>query len=592
MSDINKYDYKDLTPFKWFVLENFPFIEADFDAITNYQLFCKVVEYLNKTIESVNNIGNTVEEFTEKFINLKNFVDNYFENLDVQEEINNKLDQMVEDGTFEKILQEYINKSILIYNTITEMKADSFLKAGMYCKTKGLNNINDGGEAYYLIKEEVPNFYYETLNNGFYAELIVENFINLASIDGLDIAEKINNLRPYMREFKYKKIKLPSANNNNNACYIDTDNRAFWKTTNPIVLDDNYNCCEFEIFDRIVGVNNMESILEIGGSRKPENIRFIGFLELLALPSVTIINGLYLKNGARVYFDTLLVNYCSNGVNLGEAQNSVQPVSIIAEHISIGYYKSNGIFADSNLPIEIIVNICSLQNPIANNTYGLNLNGIINNCSIQLLEILRNLGNKIETAIKMSNTYTSRLCDFVINYFSSEGTKDLLDLSKTSLTINYLSTSADENHLISAKNTTNLKINNYKSYIQPRVETDNASIIQINTTTLQTLANTSGSNILVNNISYNSSIKNGSFIYNSLNDTLAIRVNNKNYNVLQKFYESIITDVSQLPTPTYALRGKMVFLQNSGSNLDKVYVCVRTPNTTLAWKELQFVETS
>ena len=51
MADINvnnNYtDVKNLTPFKLCVLQNFPFIEADFDARTNYQLLCKVVEYLN-----------------------------------------------------------------------------------------------------------------------------------------------------------------------------------------------------------------------------------------------------------------------------------------------------------------------------------------------------------------------------------------------------------------------------------------------------------------------------------------------------------------------------------------------------------------
>ena len=54
------YDYKYLTPFKWFILENFPFIEEDFDAITNYQLLCKVVEYLNKTIHKTNELGADV----------------------------------------------------------------------------------------------------------------------------------------------------------------------------------------------------------------------------------------------------------------------------------------------------------------------------------------------------------------------------------------------------------------------------------------------------------------------------------------------------------------------------------------------------
>ena len=47
MSELN-YDYKPLPPFKWFILENFPFIEADFDALTNWQLFCKLGKEMNK----------------------------------------------------------------------------------------------------------------------------------------------------------------------------------------------------------------------------------------------------------------------------------------------------------------------------------------------------------------------------------------------------------------------------------------------------------------------------------------------------------------------------------------------------------------
>ena len=86
------YDYKRLTPFKWFVLQNFPFIDEDFDAITNYQLFCKLGEEINKVINSTNAMGTQVEELTD-------YVANYFDNLDVQEEINNKLDEMAEDGT-------------------------------------------------------------------------------------------------------------------------------------------------------------------------------------------------------------------------------------------------------------------------------------------------------------------------------------------------------------------------------------------------------------------------------------------------------------------------------------------------------------
>lgn len=89
--------YKKLTPFKWFCMQNFPFIEEDFDAITEYQLLCKIVEYLNKNIDKTNELGVKVEE-----------LNNWFINLDVQDEIDNKLNEMAEDGTLAEIINEQI----------------------------------------------------------------------------------------------------------------------------------------------------------------------------------------------------------------------------------------------------------------------------------------------------------------------------------------------------------------------------------------------------------------------------------------------------------------------------------------------------
>ena len=85
---MNKFDYKNLTPFKWFVLENFPFIEADFDALTNWQLFCKLGKEMNKIIDSQNIVGSQMENVTNAFIELQAYVDNFFTDLNVQEQIN------------------------------------------------------------------------------------------------------------------------------------------------------------------------------------------------------------------------------------------------------------------------------------------------------------------------------------------------------------------------------------------------------------------------------------------------------------------------------------------------------------------------
>ena len=45
-------EYKGFGTFKMFVLQNFPFIAEDFDALTYYQMLCKIVEYLKDVIEN------------------------------------------------------------------------------------------------------------------------------------------------------------------------------------------------------------------------------------------------------------------------------------------------------------------------------------------------------------------------------------------------------------------------------------------------------------------------------------------------------------------------------------------------------------
>ena len=107
-------------------LTNFPYIEKDFDALTDYELLCLVVKYLNDVISNQNEqndsitrmynsflalqdyVNNTKDELETAFNNLDDYVRNYFANLDVQEEINNKLDEMVEDGTLQDILVNYL----------------------------------------------------------------------------------------------------------------------------------------------------------------------------------------------------------------------------------------------------------------------------------------------------------------------------------------------------------------------------------------------------------------------------------------------------------------------------------------------------
>ena len=75
------------------------------DSLSYYEAVCAMWKYLDETVKVINNNALVTEDFIAKFDELKSYVEHYFDNLDVQEEINNKLDAMVEDGTLEQLLE-------------------------------------------------------------------------------------------------------------------------------------------------------------------------------------------------------------------------------------------------------------------------------------------------------------------------------------------------------------------------------------------------------------------------------------------------------------------------------------------------------
>ena len=180
-------------------LTNFPYIEKDFDALTDYELLCLVVKYLNDVIANQNEqnnsitrmyesflalqdyVNNTKDELEDAFNNLDDYVRNYFDNLDVQEEIDNKLDEMLEDGVLEQIIEQFLQSTALwCFNTVASMKQATNLTNGSYARTLGYYSINDdGGATYKITSTESQDEYQEVLNNGLYATLISDDVINV-----------------------------------------------------------------------------------------------------------------------------------------------------------------------------------------------------------------------------------------------------------------------------------------------------------------------------------------------------------------------------------------------------------------------------
>lgn len=96
-------DYKDLQPFRFWCQKVLPLVYDD--SLSYYELLCKTIDYLNKTMEDVDTLEGDVTNLHKAYEQLQDYVNNYFNTLDVQEEINNKLDLMANNGTLNILLQ-------------------------------------------------------------------------------------------------------------------------------------------------------------------------------------------------------------------------------------------------------------------------------------------------------------------------------------------------------------------------------------------------------------------------------------------------------------------------------------------------------
>lgn len=144
----------------------------------------------DEIIPTLNNTVLATEELQQKYIELVEYVNNYFENLDVQEEINNKLDEMAESGDLADIIAEYLQVvGLICFNTKSNMVAAENLADGSFVKTYGTTTYNDGYGEFYkirtllntdvidddnivaltnyptLIAEKMPNAYINSINN-------------------------------------------------------------------------------------------------------------------------------------------------------------------------------------------------------------------------------------------------------------------------------------------------------------------------------------------------------------------------------------------------------------------------------------------
>jgi hypothetical protein len=171
-------NYKDLQPFRFWCQKVLPLVYDD--SLSYYELLCKVVDYLNKTMEDVGVLEGDVTGLHEAYKKLQEYVNDYFSTLDVQEEINNKLDAMAKDGSLSALLKAIISDNSLpkFVNSVSEMTNTLLvyvLKSNGHIYYYDSGNWKDSGLVYGSFNSYAPSdiiilksnvdTYFNNLNN-------------------------------------------------------------------------------------------------------------------------------------------------------------------------------------------------------------------------------------------------------------------------------------------------------------------------------------------------------------------------------------------------------------------------------------------
>lgn len=118
----------------------------DRESGTVLQQTARMYAKVNELVKAVNGMDKVIKEYVD-------YIDNYFKNLDVQEEINNKLDDMAEGGELAEFIALYANlPCVHAYATISDMASSENLEDGSYARAMSKTVAGTGDGFYYYIR--------------------------------------------------------------------------------------------------------------------------------------------------------------------------------------------------------------------------------------------------------------------------------------------------------------------------------------------------------------------------------------------------------------------------------------------------------
>lgn len=350
----------------------------------------------DEIIPSLNNNAEAVQELQGLYIDLKNYVDNYFDNLDVQEEVNNKIEALKESGELEEIMTHYLEvKGVLGFDTISLMKQAENLIEGSIIRTLGNISYDDGKGEFYRVRQLTSSDVIDEINiialNNFptlIAELIPDDKIASILEDISTINENIDNIEENIDEIE------ETITNNETYKFVPSAVKGFAhrglsceapENTIASVLKAGYHgCYGVEIDAQVTSDGEIILMHDDTVDRMTDGTGTVNNLTYAYIASLNIDNGNDLE-----YYPTQKVPLLSDVLNICNQFGLVPMIEL------------KGTWNDTNL--TKLLNTLKLYNMLKTAT--------IISFTVSIIQALRNLNSYI----KVGYIYGGELTDDIVN---------------------------------------------------------------------------------------------------------------------------------------------------------------------------------
>ena len=127
-----------------------------------------IISEVKKAIEGFKALSAKTDDFETTLNNALEYINNYFKNLDVQEEINNKLEEMKKNGELADIIAAFL-KAPNYYLSVQRMVADTAITNNSVAITASYNTAANDGSCLYWIHTPKSYAFEIALSNNLYA---------------------------------------------------------------------------------------------------------------------------------------------------------------------------------------------------------------------------------------------------------------------------------------------------------------------------------------------------------------------------------------------------------------------------------------